>query len=210
MKLNYSIATCSACFESNALGEIQTVVSHVFTDSRKIITPTGGLFFALAGPYRSGSSYVADAYAKGVRLFVVDQDFDTTNYSDCIFWKVENPLKALQQLAAFHRKQFTYPVVGITGSVGKTTLKEWAFHCLSPYMNVVRSPKSFNSQLGVALSLLELHEDADIALIEAGISEPGEMELLEQMIKPTIGVLQHLVRHTNKILVPKSIISRKK
>lgn len=188
MKLNYSIATCSACFESNALGEIQTVVSHVFTDSRKIITPTGGLFFALAGPYRSGSSYVADAYAKGVRLFVVDQAFDTTSYSDCIFWKVENPLKALQQLAAFHRKQFTYPVVGITGSVGKTTLKEWAFHCLSPYMNVVRSPKSFNSQLGVALSLLELHEDADIALIEAGISDPGEMELLEQMIKPTIGV----------------------
>jgi len=188
LKLNYSIATCSECFETQALGEIHTVVTHVFTDSRKIIAPKGGLFFALQGTTRSGNDFVADAYKKGVRMFVVGTDFNAATYTDAVFWKVERPLHALQQLATFHRKQFTYPVIAITGSVGKTTFKEWAFHCLSPYMSVVRSPKSFNSQIGVALSLLELHAGASVALIEAGISENGEMAVLEKMIQPTVGV----------------------
>jgi alanine racemase len=188
LKLNYSIATCSECFDTQASGEIHAVVTHVITDSRKIIAPEGGLFFALQGTTRSGNDFVVDAYKKGVRMFVVGVDFKNSTYTDAVFWKVESPLHALQQLATFHRKQFTYPVIAITGSVGKTTFKEWAFHCLSPYMSVVRSPKSFNSQIGVALSLLELHASASIALIEAGISENGEMAVLEQMIQPTIGV----------------------
>ncbi len=165
------------------------MVTHVLYDSRKIHAGTGGLFFALNGLNRNGDAFIFDAYEKGVRWFVVSEKGLIPELPNAVFLKVPNPLIALQKLAEHHRQQFTYPVVAITGSVGKTTFKEWAYHILSPSLRVIRSPKSFNSQLGVALSLLELHHDADIALIEAGISEPGEMERLEKMIHPTMGVL---------------------
>lgn len=165
------------------------MVTHVLYDSRKVHAGAGALFFALNGLNRNGDAFIFDAYEKGVRWFVVSEKSLVPELPNAVFLKVPHPLIALQKLAAHHRQQFTYPVVAITGSVGKTTFKEWAYHILSPTLRVIRSPKSFNSQLGVALSLLELHHDADIALIEAGISEPGEMERLEKMINPTIGIL---------------------
>jgi len=166
----------------------EATVTHVVFDSRKIQSGNGALFFALHGPTRSGESFIFDAYDKGVRWFVIDEKIGLPSLPDSIFLQVSNPLLSLQQLALYHRSHFNYPVVAITGSVGKTTFKEWAYHILSADLRVVRSPKSFNSQLGVALSLLELNEQADVALIEVGISEPHEMERLEKIIHPTIGV----------------------
>jgi Alr-MurF fusion protein len=165
------------------------IVTHIVYDSRRILSPEGALFIALQGSTRSGNDFIPDAYEKGVRLFVVKENSDFPRLEGAAYLEVTSPLLSLQKLAAYHRQRFTYPVVGITGSVGKTTFKEWAWHMLSPKLRVIRSPKSFNSQLGVALSLLELHENADVALIEAGISEPGEMERLQKMILPTFGIL---------------------
>ena len=164
------------------------IVTHVVYDSRRIHSGDGALFFALHGLNRDGAEFIFDAYEKGVRWFVIDEKINIPILPEAVFIQVINPLISLQKLALHHREKFTYPVIGITGSVGKTTFKEWAYHMLSPSMRVVRSPKSFNSQIGVALSLLEMHADADIALIEAGISEPGEMERLAKMINPTIGI----------------------
>lgn len=188
MKLNYSLQTCSRVIKATNVVSSEAIVSHVVYDSRKVLSGNGALFFALHGTNRSGETFIFDAYEKGVRWFVIDEKVAVPTLPDAIFIQVIDPLVALQKLANHHRSQFNYPVVAITGSVGKTTFKEWANHILSPDLRIVRSPKSFNSQLGVALSLLEMHADADVALIEAGISEPGEMARLEKMIHPTIGV----------------------
>lgn len=192
LRLNYSIEQCAALFGTKPVGSLIEQVSHVYFDSRKIQSPTGGLFFALDGTTRSGNQFIEDAYQKGIRLFVMGKQHGTAMHPDALYFEVNDPLASLQALAAFHRKQFTYPVVAITGSVGKTTFKEWLFHCISDRFKVIRSPKSYNSQLGVALSLLEMHENASIALIEAGISKPGEMAILRQMIQPDFGVFTGL------------------
>lgn len=188
MRLHYSIEACAGLFEAEVTGSSTDTVLHVYFDSRKIQQAKGALFFALSGPARSGNEFIEDAYKQGIRLFVVAKNTVTTFQPDAVYLQVEDPLTALQQLAKHHRKQFTYPVVAITGSVGKTTFKEWIFHCISDKFKVVRSPKSFNSQLGVALSLLEMHESASIAFIEAGISKPGEMQVLRDMINPDYGI----------------------
>lgn len=187
MKLNYSIQECATLFQAEQIGNCNDFITHVYYDSRKIIHPNGALFFALSGEVRNGKNYIDDAYKKGIRLFVIDDKTFATQY-DAVYFLVYNPLTSLQKLASYHRNKFTYPIVAITGSVGKTTFKEWLFHCISDRFRVVRSPKSYNSQLGVALSLLELNENASIALIEAGISKPGEMEVLKNMIRPDIGI----------------------
>jgi Alr-MurF fusion protein len=188
LRLNYSIEASAAIFEAEVIGSSLEPICHVYFDSRKIQQPKGALFFALSGHTRSGNEFIEHAYNQGVRLFVIAKNASVKFQSDAVYFLVEEPLKALQQLAGHHRKQFSYPVVAITGSVGKTTFKEWMFHCISDKFKVVRSPKSFNSQLGVALSLLEMHENASIAFIEAGISKPGEMKVLQNMIQPDYGV----------------------
>lgn len=188
MRLNYSIEACAELFEAEVTGSSTDTVLHVYFDSRKIQQAKGALFFALSGPSRSGNEFIEDAYRQGIRLFVISKNTATNFQPDAVYFLVDDPLTALQQLAKHHRKRFTYPVVAITGSVGKTTFKEWIFHCISDKFKVVRSPKSFNSQLGVALSLLEMHENASIAFIEAGISKPGEMKILRDMINPDYGI----------------------
>lgn len=188
MKLNYEINQCAQILGGKLSSSATGIVTHVVYDSRRITEATGGLFFALNGHQRNGNQFIADAYEKGIRWFVVANNSTVPNLSDTVFIRVENVLSSLQSLAKYHRSRFQYPVIGITGSVGKTTFKEWLFHLLSPKFRIVRSPKSFNSQLGVALSLLELHANCDLAIIEAGISTTGEMQSLETMIQPTIGV----------------------
>lgn len=188
MRLTYSIETCAAVFEAEVVGTSSETITHVYFDSRKIQQAKGALFFALSGHSRSGSDFVQDAYQQGVRFFVVSKKNHIQKEKDAVYFLVSNPLESLQKLATYHRKQFSYPVVAITGSVGKTTFKEWIFHCISDRFKVVRSPKSFNSQIGVALSLLEMHSEASIAFIEAGISKPGEMEVLKHMIQPDFGI----------------------
>lgn len=165
------------------------MVSSLLYDSRKILRAHEGVFFALYN-LRDGHDFISSAYKNGVRNFVISKDdFNINDYPRANFIKVDNVLVSLQKLASYVRKQFAQPIVGITGSNGKTIVKEWLHELLIPEYKTFQSPKSYNSQLGVALSLWELSEQYDLALIEAGISQQGEMEFLENMIKPSIGIV---------------------
>lgn len=161
-------------------------------DSRNIEHPSGSLFIALKTPLRDGHSYIPDAWQKGVRNFLVSNDLDMANISGANFIRVNDTLSALQQVASGHRKQFKIPVIGITGSNGKTMIKEWLHQLLSSHYNIVRSPKSYNSQVGVPLSVWQMEPGHDLAIFEAGISQPGEMEKLERIILPTIGIFANI------------------
>src|SRR5690606_21879761 len=173
-------------------------ISELAYDSRKIRKGANSLFFALK-KVRDGHLFIDDAYRKGVRSFVVSRsDIDFASYGDANFIVVHDTLSALQELAGFHRLQFTKPIIGITGSNGKTIVKEWLTQLLLPDKKVYQSPKSYNSQLGVALSLWNLSAEYDYAIIEAGISRPGEMSVLENMIKPDIGIFTNIgLAHAN-------------
>lgn len=163
-------------------------IEHLTLDSRKIYSPATSLFFALKGPRRNGHQFIAETYKKGARNFVVSEPVDTAAYPESNFIVVQDTLQALQQLAAWHRKQFNIPVIGITGSNGKTIVKEWLYQLLHTDYTIVRSPKSYNSQIGVPLSVWQMNEQHTLAIFEAGISQTGEMENLYNIIKPTIGV----------------------
>ncbi len=166
-------------------------IEHLLTDSRRISNPTTSLFFALNGK-RDGHSFIPELFAVGVFSFVVKEGYQIpAELNNANFLVVKEVLPALQQLAAFHRSQFDLEVMATTGSNGKTVVKEWLYQLLSPDKNVVRSPKSYNSQTGVPLSLWQIVAQNELGIFEAGISLPGEMERLEAMIKPTIGVLTH-------------------
>ena len=165
-----------------------TPISELSIDSRAIDHPEKALFIALKTPVRDGHDFIKDAYAAGVRNFLVAQSIDTTGLSKSNIIYVKDTLGALQQIAAAHRKQFNIAVIGITGSNGKTVVKEWLGQLLSESFDLVRSPKSYNSQLGVPLSVWLMQPHNQLAVFEAGISQAGEMEKLEKIIQPTIGI----------------------
>lgn len=171
---------------------VQHTFSELLTDSRKLLHPASTLFFALAGAKLNGHQYIPELYHKGVRCFVVTEAQIDTPYPEAQFVQVPDAKAALQKLAAYHRKQFTYPVIGITGSNGKTIVKEWLYQLLHEDAHIVRSPKSYNSQIGVPLSIWQMNNSHNLALIEAGISEPGEMEKLEKIIVPNIGLFTNI------------------
>jgi alanine racemase len=167
-------------------------VSQILTDSRKITDAQTSLFFALAGN-KNPHQFIDEIYHKGVRSFVItDVDFDTNSYPDANFIWVKNSLEAMQMLVMHHREQFNYPVIGITGSNGKTIVKEWLYQLLSNRFQIVRSPKSYNSQMGVPLSVWQMTNQFNLGIFEAGISKPDEMRILADIIKPTIGVLTNI------------------
>jgi len=168
------------------------LVEYLLIDSRSAFSPAHSLFFAITTPRRNGHDYIGGLYQKGVRSFVITQQVDTASFPGANFIKVKDSVAALQQLAAAHRSQFSIPVIAITGSNGKTIVKEWLFQLLQPDFKIVRSPKSFNSQLGVPLSVWQMKSHHDLAIFEAGISQPGEMERLEKVIQPTIGILTNI------------------
>ena len=181
-------------------------VSYLLTDSRQLGTPQAlqpaeTLFFALRTAKNDGARYIPDLYARGVRLFVVssqsarpsNSDSGLSSLSEAVYIIVDDSLVALQRLAAYVRSQFTGTVIGITGSNGKTVVKEWLYELLKDDYRVIRSPKSYNSQIGVPLSVWQLQSltfregnggGSPIAIFEAGISMPGEMERLEPIIRP--------------------------
>ncbi|HWI92465.1 MAG TPA: bifunctional UDP-N-acetylmuramoyl-tripeptide:D-alanyl-D-alanine ligase/alanine racemase [Flavisolibacter sp.] len=166
-------------------------IENLVYDSRRILQPASSLFFAIKTEYNDGHKYLSGAYKRGVRNFIVNKHpKDKLAGSNIIL--VESSLAALQELASFHRDHFSFPVIGITGSNGKTIVKEWLNHLLEEDYKTVRSPKSFNSQIGVPLSVWQMNEQHTLAIFEAGISNPGEMELLENIIQPTIGVLTNI------------------
>ncbi|HEY4651137.1 MAG TPA: bifunctional UDP-N-acetylmuramoyl-tripeptide:D-alanyl-D-alanine ligase/alanine racemase, partial [Pontibacter sp.] len=166
---------------------------HLLTDSRKLSQPSGTVFFAINGKYNDGHKYLATLYKQGVRQFIVEKEQNySTLFPEANLLLVQDGLGALQQLAAWHRAQFTVPVVGITGSNGKTIVKEWLAQLLSPDELVVKSPRSYNSQLGVPLSVWQLNSNHTLGIFEAGISLPGEMEKLQPIIRPTIGIFTNI------------------
>ncbi|MDN3658951.1 bifunctional UDP-N-acetylmuramoyl-tripeptide:D-alanyl-D-alanine ligase/alanine racemase [Ferruginibacter paludis] len=170
-------------------------IDHILLDSRKLLFPASSLFFTLGGPRRNGIIFIDELYEKGVRNFVTDQQLNPdhlSKYPEANFLQVRDALQSLQQLTAFHRKQFTLPVIGITGSNGKTIVKEWLYQLLHNNYNIVRSPKSYNSQIGVPLSVWQINGAHDLGIFEAGISHADEMERLEKIITPGIGVFTNI------------------
>ena len=176
-------------FKSN---DLSSKISELVYDSRKVNNPEESLFFALKAT-RDGHDFIPDAYEKGIRSFVISNSISFLNdKTDVNVILVSDVLEFMQTLVTYHRKQFNIPIIGITGSNGKSIVKAWLYQLLVPEKKVYQSPKSYNSQLGVALSLWNLGPQYDLALIEAGISEPGEMEKLQQMIQPTIGIFTNI------------------
>ena len=169
-------------------------VRHLLIDSRKVTSSSGTVFFALRGLSHDGHSFLSEAYSSGIRLFIVEDAGKLTRsmIKHCSVVEVDNALRALQKVGEYHRSQFEIPIVGITGSNGKTIVKEWLSQLLGGYLKVVKSPKSFNSQVGVPLSVWQLSPRNDIGIFEAGISQPGEMANLQKMIKPSLGILTNL------------------
>lgn len=169
-----------------------SVIEELLIDSRKIANPSDALFVALKTSLRDGHLFIQDAYEKGVRNFLVSQDIDIQLFPGAAFIKVNDTLDGLQQVAAAYRRQFSIPIIGVTGSNGKTVVKEWLYQLLSNNYNMVRSPKSYNSQIGVPLSVWLLKPEHELAIFEAGISQPGEMARLERIIQPSIGVFTNI------------------
>ncbi|GEO07715.1 bifunctional UDP-N-acetylmuramoyl-tripeptide:D-alanyl-D-alanine ligase/alanine racemase [Segetibacter aerophilus] len=189
----YSIQEISGVISDDAIiADAATTIEFLLIDSRRLVFPESTLFFALSSPRRNGETFIEELYKSGVKSFIVSRNFDASNFTTANFLFVDDPLRALQKLAAFHRKQFQIPVVGITGSNGKTIVKEWLYQLLQDDYNIVRSPKSYNSQIGVPLSVWQLNETHTLAIFEAGISEVGEMDALEEIIQPTIGILTNV------------------
>jgi Alr-MurF fusion protein len=192
----YSISQIAQTIKAHWLQQNKEAnIEHLLLDSRKLLFPATSLFFALEGPRRNGDSFIEELYKKEVRNFVVDETFSADaliSYKDANFLRVHDVLQALHTLTAFHRRQFTIPVIGITGSNGKTIVKEWLYQLLNSNYNIVRSPKSYNSQIGVPLSIWQMNAGHDLGIFEAGISQPDEMQWLEKIIEPTIGVFTNI------------------
>lgn len=190
--MSYSIETITQLLGAQRIGLREARIDWLLTDSRSLCFPEETLFFALQSKRNDGHKYIPDLYARGVRNFVVSEVPAGDSYSEANFLRVAHPLKALQKLAELHRAKFQIPVIGVTGSNGKTVVKEWLHQLLSPERVVTRSPRSYNSQIGVPLSVWQLSEQSQLAVIEAGISEMNEMRALQAIIRPTIGILTNI------------------
>ena len=194
--MNYSITEISNALEvtGGRIIDEDAIVSQLLTDSRSLTMPEETIFFALRTDAGDGHNYIPDLFDKGVRNFVVADDYyPQPECAAANYIAVESPLDALQALATFHRRRFReLPVIGITGSRGKTAVKEWLYQLLKDDYRIVRSPRSYNSQIGVPLSLWDIDNNTDLAIIEAGISRVGEMDNLQAMIRPTIGIITNL------------------
>ncbi len=167
-------------------------INQLVIDTRSSDFYKNALFFALKTNKRDGHKYAKDAYAKGIRNFIV-QDPDTVNFADDLnYIQVDNCLRSLQEIASQKRKNYNYPIIAITGSNGKTIIKEWLSQVLSRKYNLVKSPKSYNSQIGVPLSVWQLENRYNLGIFEAGISQKGEMDKLHSIIQPSIGILSNI------------------
>ena len=193
--MSYSIGTIAQLIQAELIGSVEGTVKWLLTDSRSLGFPEETLFFALVTGHGDGQRYVPELYNRGVRRFVVQRhpaEEELQTMPEASFLVVHDTLAALQQLAGEHRAQYNVPVVGITGSNGKTVVKEWLSQLLGEDFRVARSPRSYNSQVGVPLSLWQMDEHTEVALIEAGISQHHEMKRLRSIIRPTIGVLTNI------------------
>lgn len=192
--MTYTIEKVTTLIGARRYGDRDASIGFILTDSRSLCFPEETLFFALKSERNDGHNYIPELYRRGVKNFVVMNvpKGYASDYPDANFLKVVNTLEALQRLAERHRDEYNVPIVGITGSNGKTMVKEWLYQLLSPSMFVTRSPRSYNSQIGVPLSVWLMDEQTQIGIFEAGISQPGEMLALRDIIQPSIAVLTNL------------------
>ena len=167
-------------------------VAYLVIDSRKALAAEEAIFFAIKGDRHDGHLFISDLYRLGMRQFIIENEVDIRAFPEGNFLKVKSAIAALQKIAAFHRSQFHIPVIGITGSNGKTIIKEWLYQLLSKEYRVVKNPGSYNSQIGVPLSVWQLQAHHQLGIFEAGISQPGEMEKLHNVIQPTIGIFTNI------------------
>ena len=191
---SYSIEKLATLCDAKLIGfSAEDLIYQVFIDSRKAKYPKNQLFIALKGPRHDGHQFISELYEKGFRNFLVDHTYDkTASFPKGNFLVVEDSLEAFQSIAKNHRLQFKIPTIGITGSNGKTIVKEWLNTCLKNEYRVCKNPKSYNSQVGVAISTLALNGVDEIGLFEAGISQKGEMLKLEKIIQPTLGIFTNI------------------
>lgn len=191
--MNYTFSKIAKILSNKFLIKNDCVIKYLTFDSRLIHSPENTLFFAIKGNFNDGHNFINELYKNGMRNFCINSYFvDYNNFNDANFIIVSNTISALQNLAEYHRKLFDIPVIAITGSNGKTIVKEWLKFYLSKSNRVVCSPKSYNSQIGVPLSVWEMNSNHEIAIFEAGISMPGEMSKLERIIMPNIGVFTNI------------------
>jgi Alr-MurF fusion protein len=168
------------------------IIKHLHTDSRQIYFPASTCFIAIKSPRRDGHDYIRELYFRGVRSFIISKPIDTNIYPEASFLIVQDVILALQKIAAFHRSKFKIPVVGITGSNGKTIVKEWLFQMVKEDLVVAKSPGSYNSQIGVPLSIWQLNQNHRLGIFEAGISTVGEMNNLSEIIQCDTGILVNI------------------
>lgn len=191
--MNYNTSQIATIIKAEGMIHADNTLSVLLTDSRSLTFPEESIFFALVTERNDGHKYIKELYDKGVRDFVIDHyPNESDKMPEANFLRVTDTLAAMQMLAAHHRRQFDIPVIGITGSNGKTSVKEWLHQLLQDDYNIVRSPRSYNSQTGVPLSVWQLNEKTELALFEAGISRPDEMHRLEEIIQPTIGLITNI------------------
>lgn len=188
----YTAAEISRITGGRLQGDGSRAVRQLLVDSRQLIYPDSTLFVALVSQRRDAHQFIPELYDKGVRAFLVSRSPAAEAFPGAAFIRVDDTLGALQDLAAWHRRQYDYPVVAITGSNGKTVVKEWLYQLLQPEHRIVRSPKSYNSQTGVPLSVWQMDETHTLGLFEAGISRPGEMERLARILRPDIGIFTNI------------------
>lgn len=188
--MEYSLSAIAKTVGGKLVGT-DTTVTNIIYDSRKLSGVATTLFVAIKGRTRDGHLYISELIERGVKAFLVDNTFDTSLFSGIGFVVVENSVTALQSLAEYHRSTMKMPIVAVTGSAGKTIVKEWIYQCWSGG-KIFRSPRSYNSQIGVALSLLMLDGDEQLAVIETAISEPKEMENLQKMVRPNISIITNI------------------
>ncbi|MFC3559336.1 bifunctional UDP-N-acetylmuramoyl-tripeptide:D-alanyl-D-alanine ligase/alanine racemase [Pedobacter jamesrossensis] len=192
LKPIYAISRIAEILNADAkLVDEQSVIEYLVIDSRSVLVPENSLFFALSS-HRDGHEFIKDAYSKDIRNFVITDEKYFNKYSNCNFLLVGDVLKALQKLAIYHRNQFDLKTIGITGSNGKTIVKEWLYQLLITDFNIVRSPKSYNSKIGVPLSVWQIDAEDTLGIFEAGISAVNEMDLLAEIIQPQIGILTNI------------------
>lgn len=191
--MKYNINEIAAILNTGKRTFSDATISILLTDSRQVFYPAETLFFALTTKNNDGHKYISELYDIHVRNFVVSKVLPGwENYKDANFLVVKDTLDALQRIAAHHRNKFDIPVIGITGSNGKTVVKEWLYQVLSEKFNITHSPRSYNSQIGVPLSIWQMNEHTELGIFEAGISQPEEMARLEPIISPNIGIFTNL------------------
>ncbi len=189
--INYTTSEIASITQGQIIGNSDIKISRLLIDSRNLVFPNESIFVAISGERHDGNTFIPELYKKGVRSFLISKQI-TETLPDAVFIVVKNTLTALQELVAYHRAKYTYPVIGITGSNGKTVVKEWLFELLKDEKIIVRNPRSYNSQVGVPLSVWQMNETHNLAIFEAGISKVGEMERLAKVIRPSIGIFTNI------------------